>query len=96
MANERWPVLTPAGKVNKKKPLIEGLLLITGDNTQSKSNGTTAGYRTTTGMNHIQITEGGACWIGLLHLTRKPILCHWVVFVNTLSCFNSCSAASLA
>lgn len=78
MANERWPVLAP----NKKKPLIEGLSLITGDNTQSKSNGTATGYctatgyRTTTGMSHIQITEGGACWIGLLHLTRKPILCH--------------------
>ncbi|AFC22602.1 hypothetical protein [Aeromonas phage 51] len=54
-----------AGKANKKSPSIEGLSLITGDNTQSKSNGTaavyrtTAGYCTATGMSHIQITLMG-------------------------------------
>jgi hypothetical protein len=41
-----------AGKVNKKSPSIEGLSLITGDNTQSKSNGTATGYCTTTGTDN--------------------------------------------
>ena len=47
-------------------------------------------------MNHIQITEGGECWFGLLHLTRKTILCHVAIFVNDAACFNYSRSASLA